>query len=315
MEPKNTSKLPDGVGRKIIEALKKQSEPPAEVLAQRQQTMNEKPVAEPEPAPQYNVEEEMSQVIEEDDDFYKNSPPASDFDDFDFETPSAETIPSPLDDDSENLYEEYDKNFTEVSQNTGFEDNFEFEPEFETEFQQEPQAPVYEEVQEKYTEKRRAPARKQEVEYEKYIPKYNPEPPARKAPPPAPRAARSYEEEDYNYEPQRNKQPEPEEASVNILMRLISRLPAGVTRQTGAQIIRQTMEAMGISMTKVMAEAQQLQETLSQSIRDNINTIEEYRNNIRVLEKDVQTYRKQSEDLEDLIGLFIMSEKSHKKQG
>jgi len=68
-------------------------------------------------------------------------------------------------------------------------------------------------------------------------------------------------------------------------------------------------------MTKVMAEAQQLQETLSQSIRDNINTIEEYRNNIRVLEKDVQTYRKQSEDLEDLIGLFIMSEKSHKKQG
>ena len=98
-------------------------------------------------------------------------------------------------------------------------------------------------------------------------------------------------------------------SNVNVLMRLISQLPSGVTRQTGAQIIRKTMEAMGISMNKVLGEAQQVQEELSRSIKDNMNTIEEYRNNIRILEKEVQKYKTQSDELEDLISLFILSDK------
>jgi len=103
-------------------------------------------------------------------------------------------------------------------------------------------------------------------------------------------------------------------ANVDTLVKLITQLPSGVTKQTGAQIIRQTMEAMGISMNKVLTEAQQIQEELGLNIRNNINTIEEYRNNIRTLEKEVQSQRKKSEELEDLISLFLLSEtKSSKK--
>jgi hypothetical protein len=98
-------------------------------------------------------------------------------------------------------------------------------------------------------------------------------------------------------------------ANVSVLMKLISQLPSGVTRQTGAQIIRKTMEAMGISMNKVLGEAQQVQEELSRNIKNDMNTIEEYRNNIRILEKEVQKYKTQSDELEDLISLFILSDK------
>ncbi|MDD3013173.1 MAG: hypothetical protein PHC34_05670 [Candidatus Gastranaerophilales bacterium] len=98
-------------------------------------------------------------------------------------------------------------------------------------------------------------------------------------------------------------------SNIEVLMGLVSQLPSGVTRQTGAQIIRQTMEAIGFSMNKVLKEAQFAQDELAQAIRDNINTIEEYRNNIKNLEKDVQKYRRKAEELEDLISLFILSEK------
>ena len=36
-------------------------------------------------------------------------------------------------------------------------------------------------------------------------------------------------------------------ANIAVLRRLISQLPSGVSRHTGAQIIKQTMEALGIS--------------------------------------------------------------------
>lgn len=98
-------------------------------------------------------------------------------------------------------------------------------------------------------------------------------------------------------------------ANVDILKRLITQLPPGVTRQTGAQIIRQTMEAMGISMKSVLQEAQFIQEELGNSAKDCLNTVEEYKNNIRLLERKVQNYKKQANQLSELINLFIMSEK------
>ena len=52
-------------------------------------------------------------------------------------------------------------------------------------------------------------------------------------------------------------------ANVAVLKQLINRLPAGVSRQTGAHIIKQTMEALGISMQNVLQEAQQVQESLT----------------------------------------------------
>jgi len=98
-------------------------------------------------------------------------------------------------------------------------------------------------------------------------------------------------------------------SNVNIIMNLVHQLPSGVTKQTGAHIIRQTMEAMGIPMNKVLGEAQYLQEELGKTIKDNINTIEEYRNNIKTLEKEVQGARNKSEELEELISLFTFTDR------
>ena len=52
-------------------------------------------------------------------------------------------------------------------------------------------------------------------------------------------------------------------ANVGVLKQLITKLPAGVSKQTGALIIKQTMEALGISMPSVLQEAQQVQEKLN----------------------------------------------------
>ena len=98
-------------------------------------------------------------------------------------------------------------------------------------------------------------------------------------------------------------------SNINVLIKLISQLPAGVTKQTGAQIIRQTIEAMGISMNKVLTEAQYVQENITQSIRSNLNKVEEHKHSIKALESQVKDYRTQSEHLEDLISLFILSDK------
>ena len=56
--------------------------------------------------------------------------------------------------------------------------------------------------------------------------------------------------------------------NVQILKGLINSLPVGVTKQTGAQIIRQTLEAMGIPMNGVLKEAQMFQEELNSSTRE-----------------------------------------------
>ena len=95
--------------------------------------------------------------------------------------------------------------------------------------------------------------------------------------------------------------------NVMMLVKLINQLPAGVNRQVGAQIIRQTIEAMGISMKSVLSEAQYIQEDLGNATKDCINTIEEYKNNIKILEQKITTYKRQAAKLGELINLFVLT--------
>lgn len=95
--------------------------------------------------------------------------------------------------------------------------------------------------------------------------------------------------------------------NVAVLKQLINQLPSGVSKQTGAQIIRQTMEALGISMKSVLQEAQQVQEGLTNSSRECQATIMEYKRQIGVLEKQSQKYQRQYSALNDIISLFIQT--------
>jgi len=97
--------------------------------------------------------------------------------------------------------------------------------------------------------------------------------------------------------------------NINVLKRLISQLPTGVPRQTGAQIIRQTIEALGIPMKTVLQDAQRVRDCLNSSIKDCNYTVQEYKSNIRTLEKQTASYQKQLNKLNDIIGLFVYGEK------
>ena len=97
--------------------------------------------------------------------------------------------------------------------------------------------------------------------------------------------------------------------NINVLKRLIAQLPTGVPRQTGAQIIRQTIEALGIPMKTVLQDAQRVRDCLNSSIKDCNYTIQEYKNNIRTLEKQAASYQKQLNKLNDIIGLFVYGDK------
>lgn len=96
-------------------------------------------------------------------------------------------------------------------------------------------------------------------------------------------------------------------SNIAILKKLISQLPSGVTRHTGAQIIKQTMEALGISMKSVLQEAQQAQEGLNTSVKECFSNIQEYKKNIVLLEKQAQSHQKQYAALNELISLFIQT--------
>ena len=96
-------------------------------------------------------------------------------------------------------------------------------------------------------------------------------------------------------------------SNIVVLKKLISQLPSGVSRHTGAQIIKQTMEALGISMKSVLQDAQQVQESLKVSARECQGTIQEYKKQILALEKQSQNYQKQYSALNDLISLFIQT--------
>lgn len=95
--------------------------------------------------------------------------------------------------------------------------------------------------------------------------------------------------------------------NVAVLKQLISQLPAGVSKQTGAQIIKQTMEALGISMKSVLQEAQQLQENLNNKSRECQASVVEYKKQITVLERQSQKLQRQSSSLNDIISLFVQT--------
>lgn len=95
--------------------------------------------------------------------------------------------------------------------------------------------------------------------------------------------------------------------NIAVLKKLITQLPSGVTKHTGAQIIKQTMEALGISMKSVLQEAQQVQEGLNSSGKECYSTIQEYKKQIMQLEKQAQSYQKQYSALNELISLFIQT--------
>lgn len=103
--------------------------------------------------------------------------------------------------------------------------------------------------------------------------------------------------------------------NVKTLIRLVNELPDGVTKQTGAQIIRLTMEAMGISMEDVLSEAQSAQSEMLDAVRANIKKIEEYKTVIRKLETDIKYYQGKANELSEIIDLFILSNTSGAKMG
>ncbi len=96
-------------------------------------------------------------------------------------------------------------------------------------------------------------------------------------------------------------------SNVAVLKQLITKLPTGVTKQTGAMIIKQTMEALGISMKSVLQEAQQVQEGLNNSSRECQASILEHKKQIGLLEKQAQKYQRQYVALNDIISLFIQT--------
>ena len=101
--------------------------------------------------------------------------------------------------------------------------------------------------------------------------------------------------------------------NVKTLIRLVNELPDGVTKQTGAQIIRLTMEAMGISMEDVLSEAQSAQSEMLDAVRANIKKIEEYKTVIRKLETDIKYYQGKANELSEIIDLFILSNTTGQK--
>ena len=108
---------------------------------------------------------------------------------------------------------------------------------------------------------------------------------------------------------ERSSDPSSMPGNIIILKKLISQLPSGVTRHTGAQIIKQTMEALGISMKSVLTEAQEVQNNLKESSKECQMLIQEYKRKISTLEKQTQNYQKQYSALNDLISLFIQAAK------
>jgi uncharacterized protein YoxC len=97
--------------------------------------------------------------------------------------------------------------------------------------------------------------------------------------------------------------------NVTKLIHLVNSLPSDVSKQTGAIIIKQTMEAMGTSMRDLMIEAKQVQENINSNIRTCMSDIEEAKATIKNLESQIKSYKNLSEELNDLVGLFIVTEK------
>lgn len=95
--------------------------------------------------------------------------------------------------------------------------------------------------------------------------------------------------------------------NIAVLKQLIGQLPSGVSRQTGAQIIKQTMEALGISMKSVLQEAQQVQENINISSRECQTSIIEHRKQINSLEQQSQKFQRQYAAINEIISLFVQT--------
>lgn len=96
-------------------------------------------------------------------------------------------------------------------------------------------------------------------------------------------------------------------ANVAVLKQLIAKLPSGVSKPVGALIIKQTMEALGISIGSVLQEAKQVQETLSANSKECQANVVEYRKQIGILEAKAQNYQRQAVIMNDIINLFIQT--------
>lgn len=96
-------------------------------------------------------------------------------------------------------------------------------------------------------------------------------------------------------------------ANVAVLKQLIAKLPTGVSKQTGAIIIKQTMEALGIPMQNVIQKARQVQESLNNNARECQANIVDYRKQISILEAKSQQYVRLSAEMNDIISLFVQS--------
>lgn len=96
-------------------------------------------------------------------------------------------------------------------------------------------------------------------------------------------------------------------ANVAVLKQLIAKLPSGVPKQTGAMIIKQTMEALGIPISGVLQEAKQVQETLTENSKECQNNAVEYRKQIGILEAKAQNYQRQAVIMGEIINLFIQT--------
>ena len=94
-------------------------------------------------------------------------------------------------------------------------------------------------------------------------------------------------------------------ANVVKLNNLINSLPSGVSKQTGALIIKQTLEAMGLPVNSVLKEAQMFQEELNNSTRECMIKIQEAKTQIMQLESTVQSNQENVAHVNDIVSLFI----------
>ena len=94
-------------------------------------------------------------------------------------------------------------------------------------------------------------------------------------------------------------------ANVAVLRQLVSKLPQGVSKQMGAKIIKQTLEAVGIPMSGVLEEARQVQNALSEQARNCQSSIIDCRRQIGILETKSKQYQKQFTLMNDIINLFL----------
>lgn len=97
--------------------------------------------------------------------------------------------------------------------------------------------------------------------------------------------------------------------NVAVLKKLVNQLPAGVSKQVGAQIIRQTMEALGISMNGVLKEAQEVHNDLSAAIQECTMKAQEHKKEILQLEGNIRDFQRQIAQINDIITIFVMTDK------